>query len=118
MRAALEINPTYARARSKLAVCLFEANKKLAALEQLIGPDRLNKDTLELHYKVAMLYCNRIKFASSLMNLNQLLENNFTHADATVNISIVLQNLGLLDRVAAMWDNLADTTSQAKEDYP
>ncbi|MGA1979446.1 MAG: tetratricopeptide repeat protein [Sedimentisphaerales bacterium] len=110
---ALEINPTYARARSKLAVCLFETNQKQAALEQLIGPDCLNKDTLELHYKVALLYCDRLKFASSLINLNHLLNNNFTCADATVNISVVLQNLGLLDRATAMWDNLSDTAAQA-----
>jgi len=110
---ALEINPTYARARSKLAVCLFETGRRQNALEQLIGPDCLNKDILELHYKVALLYCDRIKFASSLINLNRLLENNFTCADATVNISVVLQNLGLLDRATAMWDNLSDTAAQA-----
>lgn len=113
LHTALEINPTYARARSKLSVCLFEINQKKAALEQLIGPDCLDKDTLDLHYKVALLYCDSIKFASSLINLNRLLENNFTSADATVNISVVLQNLGLLDRAAAMWDNLSDTASQA-----
>ena len=110
---ALELNPTYARARSKLAVCLFETGQRQNALEQLIGPDCLDRDTLELHYKVALLYCDRIKFASSLINLDRLLEDNFTCADATVNISVVLQNLGLLDRAAAMWDNLSDTAAQA-----
>jgi len=110
---ALEINPTYTRARSKLMVCLFETGQQQAAMEKLIGPECLDKDTLELHYKVALLYCDRIKFASSLINLERYMENNFTCADATVNISIVLQNLGLLDRAAAMWDNLADTADQA-----
>ncbi|MBN1392566.1 MAG: tetratricopeptide repeat protein [Sedimentisphaerales bacterium] len=114
LQTSLEINPTYARARSKLTVCLFETNQKQAALEQLIGPDCINKDTLELHYKVALLYCDKLKFASSLINLNRLLENNFTSADATVNISVVLQNLGLLDRATAMWDNLSDTAAQAR----
>jgi tetratricopeptide (TPR) repeat protein len=112
-RAALEINPTYTRARSKLAMCLFETGQKALALEQLIAPEYLEKDTLELHYKIALLYCDKVKFASSLMNLDRLLENNFTCPDAAVNISIVLQNLGLLDRVAAMWDNLSDTANQA-----
>jgi len=112
-RAALEINPTYTRARSKLAMCLFETGQKPLALEQLIAPEYLEKDTLELHYKIALLYCDKVKFASSLMNLDRLLENNFTCPDAAVNISIVLQNLGLLDRVAAMWDNLSDTANQA-----
>ncbi|MHC4691365.1 MAG: tetratricopeptide repeat protein [Planctomycetota bacterium] len=110
---ALKINPTYHRANSKLAVCLFETNRKKLALQQLNPPEYLDNDTLQLHYKIAMLYCDKLKFASSLINLDRLLEENFTRADATVNISIVLQNLGLLDRVTATWDNLSDTTSQA-----
>jgi tetratricopeptide (TPR) repeat protein len=110
---ALNINPTFHRANSKLAVCLFETEHKQLALERLNAPEYLSKDTLELHYKIAMLYCDRLKFASSLINLDRLLEENFTRADATINISIVLQNLGLLDRVTATWDNLSDTTSQA-----
>ncbi len=110
---ALEINPTYSRARSKLAVCLFETNRKDDALEQLTGHECLDKNTLELHYKTALLYSDSIKFASSLIDLEHLMENNFACADTTVNISVVLQNLGLLDRVTAMWDNLADTASYA-----
>ena len=110
---ALEINPTYHRARSKLAVCLFETHHRELALKQLTDPHHLEKESLQLHYKVAMLYCNRLKFASSLMNLDRLLEKNFAHTDAAVNISIVLQNLGLLDRVTATWDNLSDTARQA-----
>jgi len=40
------------------------------------------------------------------------MEDNFASTDAAVNISIVLQNLGLLDRVAAMWENLSETANQ------
>jgi len=112
-RAALEINPTYTRAMSKLAMCLFETGQRSLALEQLIAPEYLDKGTLELHYKIALLYCDKVKFASSLINLDRHMENNFTSADAAVNISIVLQNLGLLDRVTVMWDNLSDTANQA-----
>jgi hypothetical protein len=68
---------------------------------------------LELHYHTALLYCDRVKFASSLINLEHHLERNFACPDATINISIILQNLGLLDRATAMWDNLTDTTNQA-----
>jgi len=116
---ALEINPTYSRAGSKLAVCLFEIDRKNAAMEQLSGPKCLDKDTLELHYKTALLYYDRIKFASSLMNLEQQMANNFAYADTAVNVSIVLQNLGLLDRASLMWENLADTAYLATNtDYP
>jgi tetratricopeptide (TPR) repeat protein len=112
---ALQINPAYHRARSKLAICLFETDQKLESLRQMVGPDCLDKDTLELHYKTALLYCDKLKFASSLMNLERYMHNNFTSADPTVNISIVLQNLGLLDRVTFMWDNLAETAKDAIE---
>jgi len=113
LRAALHINPTYTRARSKLGVCLFEAGHKHAALQLLSPPDYLDKDTLQLHYQTALLYCDKLKFASSLINLNRYMETNFAPTDATVHISIVLQNLGLLDRVAAMWENLSHTADQA-----
>jgi len=109
----LEINPTYHRARSKLAICLFETGKKKAAIKKLPTPGHMDKNSLQLHYKTALLYCDKIKFASSLINLERYMENNFTSVEATVNISIVLQNLGLLDRVTAMWDNLYDTANQA-----
>jgi len=110
---ALEINPTYARASSKLAVCLYEIGRTEDALAQLTAPEHLARETLELHYKTALLYCNRIKFASTLINLDNYLRNNFAAVDATVNISIVLQNLGLLDRIAAMWENLSETADHA-----
>jgi tetratricopeptide (TPR) repeat protein len=116
-QAALEINPTYSRARSKLAVCLFEEGHKQQALEQLVGPDCSDKGTFELHYKTALLYCDKLKFASSLLNLDHLMETNFACTDSAVNISIVLQNLGLLDRATAMWDNLCDTAHEAKNTY-
>lgn len=116
---ALEINPTYTRARNKLAVCLFEMGQKEQAVEQMIGPDLLDRDTLTLHYKTALLYCDKIKFASSLINLERFMENNFAHTNATVDISIVLQNLGLLDRAATMWDNLSELANESLHmDYP
>jgi len=116
----LRLNPAHTRARSKLAVCLFEAGRKNEALDQLTRPDGLDKQTLELYYRTALLYCDKVKFASSLINLERHLENNFSASDdATVNISIILQNLGLLDRVAVTWDNLAATADHAvNSKYP
>ena len=110
---ALSINPTYTRAESKLALCLHELGQTQSALEKLTPADYLDRDTLTLHYKTALLYCDKLKFASSLMNLQRYLDENFVPTEAAPNISIVLQNLGLLDRVAAMWENLAATANQA-----
>jgi len=116
---ALEINPLYDRARTKLAVCLFETNQGERALEQLTPPTCMAPETLGLHYKTALLYCNKVKFASTLLNLERLMETNFAYPAAADNISIVLQNLGLLDRVATTWDNLYETAHQGlDEDEP
>jgi len=109
----LRLNPSYARARCKLAICLFEAGEKEKALKQLSRPKQYRPDELELHYKTALLYCDKVKFAASVLNLELNMENNFTKTDAIGNISIVLQNLGLLDRAEVMWDNLGDTVSAA-----
>ena len=118
---ALEINPTYNWARNKLAICLFEAERTEAALDLITRADCLDRNTLQLHYKTALLYSDRRQFASSLLNLQRQLHENFTSADAAINISIVLQNLGLLDRAAATWDSLTATTNQAVDtdsDHP
>ncbi|MBN2315945.1 MAG: tetratricopeptide repeat protein [Sedimentisphaerales bacterium] len=112
-KTALKINPVFTRARSKLAICLYEADQQAEALELLTSGESLDDETLELHYRTALLYCDKVKFASSLMNLERHLENNFSRSDAVVNISIILQNLGLLDRASATWDNLAETANLA-----
>jgi len=103
----------HSRARTKLILCLYEAGQKEIALDRLTLSDCLDKNTLDLHYKTALLFSHKIKFASSLLNLQRMTETNLASSDSTINVSIVLQNLGLLDRAEALWDNLADTTTQA-----
>ncbi len=110
---ALDINPTFDRARTKLAVCYFEMGQRENALNQLSSDLYFDKETFELYYKTALLYCDKLKFASSLMNLDHFMEQNFSHFEPSFNISIVLQNLGLLDRVSLMWENLFDTAKYA-----
>jgi len=108
---ALELNPTFSLARNKLAVCLYETDEKALALENLVPPGCLQPDMLQLYYRVALLYCDKVKFASSLLNLEQWLNESLASTDAAVNISIVLQNLGLLDPANATWGNLCQTAN-------
>ena len=110
---ALNINPTFYRARNKLAICLVEADKNQQALEVLAGPDCLDKGTLDLHYKTSLLFCDKFKFACSLLNLENLMQDNFADSNAASNISIVLQNLGLIDKATFLWENLDETIRQA-----
>jgi tetratricopeptide (TPR) repeat protein len=111
---ALEINPTFARAATKLAVCLFEAGRKDEALKLIMPAEQYDPPTLDLYYKTALLYCNRVKFASSMINLQRQIEHNLgPDLDPALNVSIVLQNLGLSDTVGLMWENLCQTASHA-----
>jgi superkiller protein 3 len=111
---ALEINPTFGRASTKLAVCLFEMGRKDEALDLIMPVTHYDPQTLDLYYRTALLYCNRIKFASSVINLQRQIERNLSpDLDPTMNISIVLQNLGLSDTVGLMWENLCQTATLA-----
>lgn len=106
---SLSINPTFSRARYKLAICLFETGRQKDACDTLKAPVCLDKCTLDLHYRIAVMFCDKIRFASSVLNFVNTLEESYTNAEPTVNISLVLQNLGLLDRASIMWENLIDT---------
>ena len=113
-QAALRINPTFGRAATKLAVCLFETGHRDEALDRIIPRQQYDSQTRELYYRTALLYCNRIKFASSVINLQRQIESNLApNLDPTTNISIVLQNLGLSDTVGLMWENLCQTAAHA-----
>jgi tetratricopeptide (TPR) repeat protein len=122
-KAALEINPTFSRAAMKLAVCLFESGHKEEALDLIKPPHDYDATTLDLYYKTALLYCNRIKFASSMINLQHQMEadsviasearQSMSDLDPATNISIVLQNLGLSDTTGLMWENLCQTAAHA-----
>lgn len=111
---ALQINPTFERARTKLALCLVDVGRDSEALNQIETPVRYDPAILELYYRTALLYCDRIKFASSMINLQQHLEAvAVSDLDPATNISIVLQNLGLADTVGLMWENLCQTAAHA-----
>lgn len=110
---AIEINPTHCRARSKLAICLHEANNSEAAIDILAAQDTLDHDTVALHYQIAMLYADRPKFAAAIQELENTMKNNLTDSDATENIQVVLENIGLVDRATATWDRLTETTRSA-----
>ncbi|MBN2018727.1 MAG: tetratricopeptide repeat protein [Sedimentisphaerales bacterium] len=102
---AVELHPTFSAARNKLAVCLYEDDEKAFALEHLLTPACLQKETIRLHYQLSILYCDKIKFAESMLNLESWLRETLTSGDAALNISVVLQNLGLIDPANIYLDN-------------
>lgn len=112
-RNALKINPTFGPAQSKMLLCMLESGQKKQLTEYISRPRGLDKEIIQLHYRTALLYCNKVKFASSLLNLERHMQDNFAGSQTTINISVILQNLGLLDRASEAWDNLSETTRLA-----
>ncbi len=111
---ALKANPTHHRGRSKLALCLYETEKKDEAIKILTEASQpLDNNTLLLHYQTALLYSDKQKFAKALCNLDNKMKENFTQPEAIVNVQIVLENLGLVDRALATWDRLTETAHHA-----
>lgn len=114
LETALAIHPEFARASTMLAVCLHEVGQRDRAMEMVATPKYYDGRTLDLHYQTGLLYCNRVKFASSVLNLRRQLESSLGPGiDPATNISIVLQNLGLSDTVGLMWENLCQTATHA-----
>jgi tetratricopeptide (TPR) repeat protein len=112
--AALQINPTFSRAAAKLAICLFEADRHHEALTMVTPVMRYDAATFDLYYRTALLYCDRVKFASSLINLERQIETELKPGiDPAANISIVLQNMGLADTIGLTWENLCQTVGHA-----
>ena len=112
-RTTLEINPTHYRAKSKLAVCLFESGKNEEGLELLMSAKNMDISTLSLHYKTSILFCDKKRFAAALSNMEHALRANYSNNNETCNIEVVLENIGLLDRAIATWDRLTETAKAA-----
>jgi tetratricopeptide (TPR) repeat protein len=110
---ALQINPTHHRSRSKLALCLYEMGHIDLAIKKLTEAHTPEPATLELHYRTAILYCDKHKFAEALCTLENAMKNNYTQPDAVRNIQVVLENLGLIDRAVSTWDRLTETVHNA-----
>ena len=79
----------------------------------LAKPEPIDLAALELHYKTAILYCDKSRFTQALANLEGVMKNNYAEPDAALNIEVVLENLGLIDRAVATWDRLTETAHNA-----
>jgi tetratricopeptide (TPR) repeat protein len=111
--AALAANPTYHRARTKLCLSLMQSGEMAKALKYIEAPAALTKETVELHYRTAILFCNRERFAEAVGGLQDWMSSHFVSPGANSNISVVLENMGLVDRAACVLRDLAATTAAA-----
>ncbi len=105
---AVNINPQFDRAKIKLILCNIQKNKPVKALD-LLKISKINTKEMKIFYKTSIMYCDKVKFASSLINFEKYLYDNFSVPSVTSNISVIMRNLGLIERSNSMWKDLQET---------
>lgn len=107
----LAMNPTHYRARNKLALCLFDNGQPEKAMEILTSVKPLSSSAYQMYYKTSMLYCSRKAFAGAVKKLNRVKSSElFEQSEIQVNIELILENLGIVDRTFTNWKRLEETS--------
>ncbi len=112
----LEAEPWNYRARSKLAMCLYEEGKAEEAVDALLsenGPviiDRektiLDSRYLELLYKNSLLFINKAEYGIRLERENKKFP-------VVGRAEAALISMGIIDRAIVNWDGLTETAQYA-----
>ena len=105
---ALRINPSYGRAQLKLGLAEYDKGAKERGIEEFIKSLSVQHEYVELHYKLGLMYCDKILFALAVEQLGAAPEGGGEGGDVQVTLGLALQNMGLVDRAAAMWQAVCE----------
>ncbi len=115
-QSSLDINPTYYKPKLKLALALRENREHAKAIEHLKESFSLKSDYINLHYKLGLMYCDRIQFELVLEHF-KFDKTDFKMSNLQDNVSLALQNMGLVDRVAATWQAVCELDPESSMAY-
>ncbi|HBG26205.1 MAG: hypothetical protein A2Y10_09620 [Planctomycetes bacterium GWF2_41_51] len=105
-------NETNYRALSKLILCHTELGEQKRALMYLNAANNAGSELVRLHYKTALLYCNRSAFINAINITKQ--EHEELETDATMTtLNETLQNMGLVDRAYSCWNLISEMVNIA-----
>jgi tetratricopeptide (TPR) repeat protein len=104
---AVEINKTHYRAQTKLAMCRYETGRTEESLQLITNESPLETALLQLHYRTAILFCDQKQFARAMHHLKAVFQQEDA-SDMYLNIELVLENLGLIDRTLSTWKQLSE----------
>jgi superkiller protein 3 len=107
-RQAVAINPAYLQARAKLGLALLQHGQKQEGNEVLDQLSHVSSEDVELHYRLGLLFCQRAQFELTVEQLQQKFENSGSNVEVHANLTLALQNMGLIDDAAAAWQGVCD----------
>lgn len=92
-----------------LSFTMFEQGDKKGTLELLKPPELPNEKILETYYETAILYCDKLKFASTMINFSKFYELGSSGITDLKQVSQILQEIGVLNRAEILYDNINDS---------
>ncbi len=107
-RHAIAINPNYSKALVKLAVCLKECGAIDEAIELFQQALRLEPGYVDVHYQLGLLFAQRNRFELAVEEFEQAAEGHGDQVAFRANLALALQNVGMVDRAAAMWRSICE----------
>jgi Flp pilus assembly protein TadD len=103
---AVRLSPTYAKAWIKLGVAQQELGLPDDAADAFQQALEIQPQYVELHYRLALLYISRQNFEEAVRHMEQASARRDTGEQVRSGLALSLQNMGLMDRVAATWRSL------------
>ncbi|MCI0498439.1 MAG: tetratricopeptide repeat protein [Planctomycetales bacterium] len=108
----LELNPIYFRAHQKLVLCAYDEGQPEKAIKMLACTESFGACVYERYYRLSVLYTNKKTFTEAVKRLNRIRSADMADAAETqVNLEIVLENLGLIDRTFTSWERLGESST-------
>ncbi len=108
LRNAVAINPNYSKALIKLGIALKESGEVDDALATFQQAVRLNQKFVDLHYQLGLLFSQRSRFDLAIEEFEQAVAGSPTNPEFRAHLALALQNTGLVDRAAAVWQSLRE----------
>ena len=108
LRQAVTINPSHIKARIKLGLTLRETGQHHQAMEELQTAFQIRPEEIKLHYQLALLYCDPIAYALAVENCDLEGGIDTEKVNVEANLSLALQNMGLLNPASATWRALCE----------
>lgn len=107
-RQAVAIDPTFTRGLLKYGLALRQAQQPDEGLRVLRNGLLLEPHQIPTHYQLALLFTEPARFHLALdrfQHVGREARSAFEH-----NLALALQNVGLVDRAAAMWRTMCETS--------
>ncbi len=102
---AVRISPTFFKAWIKLGITQQEMGLVDDAIDTFQKSMRVKPDCVDVHYRLGLLHTNRRNFSEAVRHMEAAAGND-RDGKVRAALALSLQNMGLMDRVAATWRSL------------